>query len=59
LLKRHNIEQENFSNFKKIERNQSKKVGTYTDLLLNDIYKEGITLTEKKKTLNELCGKGN
>lgn len=31
---------------------------SFTDLLLNDIYKEGTTLTEKKKALNELCEKG-
>ena len=31
---------------------------SFTGLLLNDIYKEEQTLTEKKKTLNELCEKG-
>ncbi|AJR02418.1 hypothetical protein [Siansivirga zeaxanthinifaciens] len=31
---------------------------SFTDLLSNEIYKPGITLTEKKKTLNELCEKG-
>lgn len=31
---------------------------SFTDLLLNDIYKEGTTLTDKKKALNELCEKG-
>lgn len=31
---------------------------SFTNLLLNDIYKEENTLTEKKKTLNELCEKG-
>ena len=31
---------------------------SFTDLLLNDIYKEGTSLTDKKKTLNELCEKG-
>lgn len=31
---------------------------SFTELLLNDIYKEGTTLTDKKKTLNELCEKG-
>ena len=31
---------------------------SFTDLLLNDIYKDGTTLTDKKKTLNELCEKG-
>lgn len=31
---------------------------SFTNLLSNDIYKAGSTLTEKKKTLNELCEKG-
>jgi len=31
---------------------------SFTNLLLSDIYKVGITLTEKKKFLNELCEKG-
>tara|TARA_R110002050_G_scaffold56512_3_gene127145 strand:- start:107873 stop:109717 length:1845 start_codon:yes stop_codon:yes gene_type:complete len=31
---------------------------SFTSLLLEDIYKTGSTLTEKKKTLNELCEKG-
>ncbi|QWX84667.1 hypothetical protein H0I23_03195 [Cellulophaga sp. HaHaR_3_176] len=31
---------------------------SFNDLLSNEIYKPGITLTEKKKTLNELCEKG-
>lgn len=31
---------------------------SFTNLLLTDIYKPGSTLTEKKKTLNELCEKG-
>ncbi|HLV41401.1 MAG TPA: hypothetical protein VKY37_03920 [Brumimicrobium sp.] len=30
----------------------------FTNLLLNDIYKSGSNLTEKKNTLNELCEKG-
>lgn len=30
---------------------------SFTDLLSNEIYKEGTTLTEKKRTLNELCEK--
>jgi hypothetical protein len=30
----------------------------FTSLLLDDIYKQGSTLTERKKTLNELCEKG-
>lgn len=31
---------------------------SFSGLLSNDIYKEGMSLTEKKKTLNELCEKG-
>lgn len=31
---------------------------SFTSLLLDDIYKHGSTLTERKKTLNELCEKG-
>lgn len=31
---------------------------SFTGLLLNDIYKEGTSLTDKKKALNELCEKG-
>lgn len=31
---------------------------SFTSLLSSEIYKDGITLTEKKKTLNELCEKG-
>lgn len=31
---------------------------SFTDLLINGIYKEGTNLTEKKKALNELCETG-
>ena len=31
---------------------------SFTGLLQNDIYKEGTSLTDKKKALNELCEKG-
>ncbi len=31
---------------------------SFTNLLLDDIYKQASTLTEKKKVLNELCEKG-
>ncbi|SFB06830.1 hypothetical protein [Algoriphagus aquimarinus] len=31
---------------------------SFTDLLLDEIYKDGTTLTDKKKILNELCEKG-
>jgi hypothetical protein len=56
IAKKHNIDRK-LSISKKIEEIIKEGV-PYTDLLLNDIYKEGITLTEKKKTLNELCEKG-
>ena len=41
----------------KIERIIKEGV-SFTNLLLEDIYKTGSTLTEKKKALNELCEKG-
>jgi hypothetical protein len=56
IAKKHNIDRK-LSCSKKIEEIIKEGV-PYTDLLLNDIYKDGITLTEKKKTLNELCEKG-
>jgi len=31
---------------------------TFSQILINDIYKDGTTLTEKKKTINEICDKG-
>jgi len=35
------------------------KVGvSFTSILKNDIYKEGLTITEKKKELNDLCETG-
>ena len=56
IAKNHNIDR---------KLNASQKIGeiikegiSFTILLSEDIYKEGITLTEKKKTLNELCEKG-
>ena len=30
----------------------------FSQILINDIYKDGTTLTEKKKTINEICDKG-
>ncbi|RAI94063.1 hypothetical protein [Algoriphagus yeomjeoni] len=56
IAKKHNIDRK-LSYSEKIEEIIKEGV-PYTDLLLNDIYKEGINLTEKKKTLNELCEKG-
>lgn len=52
----HNIERK-LSNSQKIEEIIKEGV-SFTNLLLDDIYKAGSTLTEKKKTLNELCEKG-
>ena len=54
--KKHNIDRKlNYS--QKIEEIIKEGV-SFTSLLSTDIYKEGITLTQKKKTLNELCEKG-
>ena len=52
----HNIDRK-LSYSQKIEEIIKEGV-SFTNLLLEDIYKQGITLTEKKKTLNELCEKG-
>jgi hypothetical protein len=55
IAKNHNIDRKlNVS--QKIEEIIKEGI-SFTELLLNDIYKEGINLTEKKKTLNELCEK--
>jgi len=56
IAKKHNIDRK-LSYSKKIEGIIKEGV-PFTDLLLNDIYKDGINLTEKKKALNELCEKG-
>jgi hypothetical protein len=56
IAKEHNIDRK-LSNTQKIEEIIKEGI-SFTDLLLTDIYKQGITLTEKKKTLNELCEKG-
>jgi Holliday junction resolvase len=56
ISREHNIDRK-LSYSKKIEEIIKEGV-SITSLLLNDIYKAGITLTEKKKTLNELCEKG-
>lgn len=56
IAKEHNIDRK-LTASQKIE--EILKVGiSFTDLLSTEIYKPGITLTEKKKTLNELCEKG-
>lgn len=53
IAKRHNIDRK-LSCSEKIEEILKEGI-SFSGLLTNDIYKEGITLTEKKKTLNELC----
>lgn len=52
----HNIDRK-LSYSQKIEEIIKEGV-SFTNLLLEDIYKQGSTLTEKKRTLNELCEKG-
>ena len=56
IAKRHNIDRK-LTYSQKIEEIIKEGV-SFTSLLSTDIYKEGITLTEKKKELNELCEKG-
>jgi len=56
IAKNHNIDRK-FTYSKKIEGIIKDGV-SFTSLLSTEIYKDGITLTEKKKTLNELCEKG-
>lgn len=56
IAKNHNIDRKlNYS--QKIEKIIKEGV-SFTNLLTSEIYKNGTTLTEKKKTLNELCEKG-
>ncbi len=55
IAKNHNIDRK-LTNSQKIEKIIKEGI-SFTEILSNDIYKEGITLTEKKKTLNELCEK--
>ncbi|TXE15521.1 hypothetical protein ES692_16185 [Psychroserpens burtonensis] len=52
----HNIDRK-LSYAQKIEEIIKEGV-SFTSLLLDDIYKQGSTLTERKKDLNELCEKG-
>lgn len=56
ISKKHNIDRK-LSYSDKIEEIIKEGV-SFTNLLLDDIYKDGSSLTEKKKTLNELCEKG-
>jgi hypothetical protein len=56
IAKEHNIDRK-LTNSQKIEEIIKEGI-SFTDLLSTEIYKQGITLTDKKKTLNELCEKG-
>lgn len=56
IAKEHNIDRK-LTNSQKIEEIIKEGI-SFTDLLSTEIYKKGITLTEKKKTLNDLCEKG-
>lgn len=56
IAKEHNIDKK-LSNSEKIEQIIKEGI-SFSHLLSSEIYKPGITLTEKKKTLNELCEKG-
>jgi len=56
IAREHNVSRK-LSYTQKIEEIIKEGV-SFTSLLLEDIYKPGCTLTEKKKALNELCEKG-
>jgi hypothetical protein len=56
IAREHSIDRK-LSHSQKIEEIIKEGV-SFTSLLLDDIYKPGSTLTERKKTLNELCEKG-
>lgn len=56
VAKKHNIDRK-LDCSKKIEEIIKEGV-SFTSLLTSEIYKEGATLTEKKKVLNEFCEKG-
>jgi hypothetical protein len=56
IAKEHNIDRK-LTASQKIEEIIKEGI-SFIDLLSNEIYKQGITLTEKKKILNELCEKG-
>lgn len=55
IARKHNIDRK-LSYSQKIEEIIKEGI-SFTNLLLDDIYKPGSTLTEKKKILNELCEK--
>ncbi|WP_138433757.1 hypothetical protein [Winogradskyella algicola] len=56
IAREHNIDR-NLTHAQKIEEIIKEGV-SFTNLLTENIYKNETTLTEKKKTLNELCEKG-
>jgi hypothetical protein len=56
IAKEHNIDRK-LTASQKIEEIIKEGI-SFRDLLTSEIHKQGITLTEKKKTLNELCEKG-
>jgi Holliday junction resolvase len=56
IAKRHSIDR-TLNNTQKIEAIIKAGI-SFTSMLAADIYKDGTTLTEKKKELNELCEKG-
>lgn len=56
IAKEHNIDRK-LTISQKIEEIIKEGI-SFTNLLSDEIYKPGVTLTEKKKTLNELCDKG-
>ncbi|NEN22302.1 hypothetical protein G3O08_02135 [Cryomorpha ignava] len=56
ISKEHNIDRK-LNASQKIEEIIKQGI-SFTDLLKDEIYKEGTNLTEKKKNLNELCEKG-
>lgn len=56
ICKAHNIDWR--QSYEKKIRDIIKEGISFSGVLANDIYREGTTLTEKKKTINELCEKG-
>ena len=56
IARKHNIPRKlNFS--EKVEEIIKEGV-SFRNVLISDMHREGLTLTEKKKALNELCEKG-
>tara|TARA_R110000765_G_scaffold394889_1_gene488534 strand:- start:5064 stop:6908 length:1845 start_codon:yes stop_codon:yes gene_type:complete len=56
ITKEHNIDRK-LTTSQKIEEIIKQGI-SFSDLMTTEIYKDGTNLTEKKKTLNELCEKG-